>query len=1286
MKTSPFSLWLKWTAGAALLCGMLLSITAAALWIWAGSEGSLSMALQWAARLQPLTAEGVSGSLRAGGRVRLLQWQDATLRVRAEDVALTWQPLMLIQGRLRLDRFSAGLLRIEDLRGSKGQAAPAPPESLTLPLDVSVLRFELARFEWAGTPAFEAHALAGRYDYTALRHNLQLEHAQVAGGLYQARASLGARDDLALEATISGTFTASVPGGSASLPLSFDASLRGPLANIRLRAILRSGTTGTPTGTATTTGPHATATARITAWAAQPLPDAMADLRDVDLAMLWPRAPHTRLSGEVRIQPGGARAWEWNSALSNALPGPWDRGRLPVQRLQADGEWRDGIVMVHSLNARLGGGRLQARGEWLGEAHPAPSSDWRIKAHWENVNPAALHSRLAPLPLHGKASVEGVGGAVNFDVALEALATARGAGGAGGAAQDLAALHLRDGRATGRWSGGVLSLRSARLRSREATLDAQLDITPATRSGSGHIMLDAPGLQARAQGMLSEATGTGTLRIDGRDLSQAASWLRSLPGMPAALQGAAVQGRGQLQVTWQGGWRDPALKGQFDLPALDLRIAPASSTEGGLAAGVPLEIRAGLITLDGRLSQARVGVRSRMQWGARRYTLDATARGGRDGVSAAAWQGTLDALHLSVQDPALGPDPWRIDTRGAVPLRWNSTDGSFEVAAGEALLRAPDAAARLAPARDAASGAGAGPAAATEARIAWQPLRRRAGQLGSAGRITGLPLAWVELLGGPRLSGSAVTGNLMFDGEWDAQLGETLRLRATLARSRGDITVLTENTDGIPTRVAAGVREARLTLRSDADAVTLALRWDSERAGTIDGQATTRLSPGAAGAGWRWPDDAPLSGRLRAQLPRIGVWSLLAPPGWRLRGALQADMALAGTRGAPRFTGNLRANDLALRSVVDGIEFGQGRLRASVDGARLRIEEFTLQGAGDRGAGGTLTARGEAAWVDGKPQVRLDARLNRLRASIRTDRQVTVSGEVRGLLGGQDAEISGQLRIDQARIQLPDQNRPRLGDDVILRNESGAPPAAKAPAGTGARTLKLNLTLDLGQDLRVEGRGMDTRLGGVLTIGGQSLDAPRLTGTVRTIGGQYRAYGQRLQVEQGVLRFNGPIDNPALEILAIRPNLTQRVGVQITGTALLPRVRLYADPDIPDAEKLSWLVVGRPAASGGAEALLLQQAAMALLGRSGGGISGGLAVALGLDELSLRGGTAGDATEGSITLGKRFSRNFYAAYERSLSGALGTLYVFYELSRSFTVRAQAGQQSAVDLIYTLSYD
>ena len=141
---------------------------------------------------------------------------------------------------------------------------------------------------------------------------------------------------------------------------------------------------------------------------------------------------------------------------------------------------------------------------------------------------------------------------------------------------------------------------------------------------------------------------------------------------------------------------------------------------------------------------------------------------------------------------------------------------------------------------------------------------------------------------------------------------------------------------------------------------------------------------------------------------------------------------------------------------------------------------------------------------------------------------------------------------------------------------------------------------------------------------------------------------------------------------------------------LSPIVRLYADPDLPDAEKLSWLVLGRAPVNGGSEAAMLQQAALSLLGGKDKGVGGGLANAFGLDQLSF-GSSANSSTgtstsETTVTLGKNIARNFYVAYERSLTSALGSFYIFYELSRQFTLRAQTGEQSTLDLIFTLRYD
>lgn len=1299
--------------------------SASALWWWAGTEGSLAKALRWADQWQPLTFEQATGSLRAGGRVERLRWQQDGMTVTAQDVSLAWQPWSLLNGTLKLDRVAAARVEVADERPAL-PAPTAPPMALALPVRIVLQEFSVGQFEYAGRSAASASAIAGSYRYTGLQHRLDLNSLQVANGRYSGRAALTSAGPLTLEASLSGALAVDIPNNPTPLPLAFQATVTGPLTELVLKAELQ-GTAASPAGaTPPAPQPLASATARVTPWAAQALAQADASFRDLDLSSLLPQAPRTQLTGSASVRPLEGSSPSWTAALQlvNALPGPWDQHRLPIDKLDAQGEWKNGTAMIRSLKAELAGGELLASGQWL----PAPPAgkpatgsvalhDWQLKATLERINPAQLHTQLAPLPLDGRAEASGQGASVRFDASAQA---ASGTPPPGSRPippnlieknNVLQQLRLRDAQVTGSWnpepSGGTLALSALRLRSDDAELSGQLEVQPAAKEGQGKLNLTAPGFTARLRGSLQQTSGGGEMSLQGTDATQALRWLQKLPGMPASVMNASASGRAQLQASWQGGWQDPALQARLEVPSLDWladpskAALPAAAPPAQSAAfpesnpNLPLKIRDLQATLAGRLSQAQLGLQGRLEADQRRYSLQLAADGGRQRPAAAtpqpgggpAWQGQLRQLSLGVEDPALGSGAWQLATRGTVPLKWTPTagGGAFESGAGAALLTPPPGNVSAAP--------------PSQARLSWQAVRWRPGELVTAGKITGLPIAWAELLAGPQMKGAGLGGSLVLDGQWDAVLGETLQLKASLGRSSGDITVQAEGVQGNSARVAAGIKQARISLEATGNALSLGLAWDSERAGSASGQLRTQLARSTDGqgvGGWVWPADAPLSGQLRAQLPRIGVWSLLAPPGWRLRGSLGADIAIGGTRALPSLAGDLQANDLALRSVVDGIEFGNGRLRARLDGTRLRINEFTLQGAGEKGAGGSLTAQGEAGWIDGKPQVQLDAKLQQLRASIRTDRQLTVSGTMLARLKDGQTELTGKLVIDQARLLLPDEGTPQLGDDVVVRTASGAAAGQRAPEQSSAqpvdkapKPLKLAIDIDLGPDFRIQGKGIDTRMRGTLALTGSSLADPRLVGTVRTFGGQYRAYGQRLDVEQGLIRFTGAIDNPALDILAVRPNMTQRVGVQITGTALLPSVRLYAQPDLPDAEKLSWLVIGRASAAGGAEAAVLQQAALALLGSKSGGMSGGLAASLGLDELSFRGASSnsdGTASGGAITLGKRFSRNFYAAYERSLSGALGTLFVFYDLSQRFTVRAQAGQQSAVDLIFTIPYD
>jgi translocation and assembly module TamB len=1253
---------LRWFAGGVAALLLLVLLAAAGLWWWAGQEGSLEWALRRAAQGQPLESEGVQGSLRSGWHIKRLAWERDGLRLEAQDIRLEWQPVALLTRTLRLDQVSVGSVRVIDKRPASSEAWK-PPATLGLPWRVVVDEVTVGKLAWRGRMQADAAGLAGSYSFDGLHHRWNLKSLQLAGGSYRGQGTLAALAPMTLDARLAGTFPTQVPGVAQPVPLQFEARLQGPLAQLEARAQLRVAAGGAASPSTSAHLPSATATARITPFEPMPVPRGAATFRQLDLAQFWPTAPRTLLSGHVEVEPAGAQHWQLQANVRNALPGPWDAQRLPLVTAQGVGEWRGGTALVKQLHAQLAGGTVEGSGAWQGEG-------WRFDGRVDGVDPAGLHGSLASLPLTGPIQLAGAGPAVDFDVALHAggrtsAAPRKPAAGTDNALRAaVGALEVREAVAKGRFNGDALALSSLRVRTSDAVLEGQLQLQLAAGSGSGKLQLRAPGLQGQASGSLAQTRGNGVLELTASDLAQAQQWLKRWPGSSSVLPGGQLRGRANARLAWQGGWHDPSVQGRVQ--GTGVQWVPA----GADPKAPPWQLRTAQLQWNGRLRDAALDLRAQAQRGQRQLELAAAGRvGGALGAAAPDWHGQLARLDVQVQDPGITPGPWQLQLRR--PVDWRLAGSAFELSAGEAVLRAP------------AMRSGA---PATEAVLAWAPVRRQGGELTTSGRLSGLPLAWLELVGGSQLAGSALSGDMVFDAQWNAQLGRSVRVDASLARVRGDVMVLAESADGAAARVSAGVRDARLTVSSQGEQLTLALLWDSERAGHAQGQVRTRLARGTDG-GWSWPQQAPLAGRIQAQLPRIGVWSLLAPPGWRLRGSLSADIAVGGTLAQPQLSGPLTADDLALRSVVDGIELRNGRLRAQLAGQRLVVSEFLLHGSEEAGLdGGTLVASGEGAWLSGGPQLQVSAQLTRLRASIRSDRQLTVSGPVTARMDRAGTRVEGRLVIDRARIHIPDETAPQLGDDVLVRNAPGLGSTegerALRPAPTAAgRTVTLAISFDLGPDFRVSGRGLDTRLAGALEVAGRSLGVPQMTGLVRTVGGTYEAYGQRMTIERGVLRFTGAADNPALDILAIRPNLTQRVGVLVSGRAQAPHVELYSDGGLSEAETLSWLVLGRSSSGGGAETALLQRAATALLsGRRGTGK--GLAGSFGLDEVSVR----PDSGTAFVRVGKRFADNFYAAYERSLAGAMGTLYIFYDVSRRLTVRAEAGERTGVDLIFTFAFD
>jgi translocation and assembly module TamB len=200
-------------------------------------------------------------------------------------------------------------------------------------------------------------------------------------------------------------------------------------------------------------------------------------------------------------------------------------------------------------------------------------------------------------------------------------------------------------------------------------------------------------------------------------------------------------------------------------------------------------------------------------------------------------------------------------------------------------------------------------------------------------------------------------------------------------------------------------------------------------------------------------------------------------------------------------------------------------------------------------------------------------------------------------------------------------------------------------------------------------------------------DPLRAHGTVQVTKGTFSAYGRELDIEQGVLRFNGPLDNPSLDILAMRRGQEVEAGVAVRGTALTPRVSLVSEPSVPEAEKLSWLVLGRGLERvGEGDMGTLQSAAGALLSQGAqAGVQSQIARAFGLDEVSV-GTTQDSLQERIVTLGKQVSSRLYVSLERGLETATSVLHLRYTLNPKVTLEAETGTRSALSVFYNIAFD
>ncbi|MCF5226829.1 translocation/assembly module TamB, partial [Pseudomonas syringae] len=252
----------------------------------------------------------------------------------------------------------------------------------------------------------------------------------------------------------------------------------------------------------------------------------------------------------------------------------------------------------------------------------------------------------------------------------------------------------------------------------------------------------------------------------------------------------------------------------------------------------------------------------------------------------------------------------------------------------------------------------------------------------------------------------------------------------------------------------------------------------------------------------------------------ISVARPFAPMVQKLSGRLNGNGRLSGSLLAPLVNGSVTLEGGEVAGAELPMELHDLKVQALIAGESVQINGGWKSGSTGQGSIGGQVAWGQSLLVD------VSLKGSRLPINVEPYAAVEAAPDLKISMQGERLAISGKVLVPKGAItvrELPPSTVKLSGDTVIVgqQTEEGAPPLAVA----------MDINVEVGQEkLSFSGFGLTANLVGRVHIG-DNLDT---RGELNLNDGRYRAYGQRLTIRKARLLFAGPVDQPYLDIEAIR--------------------------------------------------------------------------------------------------------------------------------------------------------
>ncbi len=413
-------------------------------------------------------------------------------------------------------------------------------------------------------------------------------------------------------------------------------------------------------------------------------------------------------------------------------------------------------------------------------------------------------------------------------------------------------------------------------------------------------------------------------------------------------------------------------------------------------------------------------------------------------------------------------------------------------------------------------------------------------------------------------------------------------------------------------------------------------------------------------------------GSINARIGKTAIIDLLIPEVQQSRGNITVAVTLGGTIDATRIDGRVGLSDGQFLVPRLGLTISE----LVIDGENLGNESFRYRVSARSGEGaihvsGVTQLDAMSGWPTELRVTGADFELSRI-----AEARINVSPDLQVKIAKRVIYVDGQITVPYARLEPKDPaGTVAVSEDEVITGVEPEP---------GNRwKIYTKVRVIIGDRVSLYGFGFEGRIVGNLLLNDRPGEVTTASGELNVAEGRYRAYGQRLIIERGLLLFaGGPVSNPGLELRAVRHVNDVTAGIRVAGTLRTPLFEVFSSPAMGETDALSYLVLGRPLESGSSEdARVVAQAALVLSLKGGDFLARRIGDRFGLEEMRIETADTGD--QASLVIGRYLSPRLYVSYGVGLIDSINTFNARYELSRHWQLRAESGLHQSTDAVYTI---